>query len=134
MRKKNNDFSSAPATVRANSIDTLIGEATTIEGNLKLKGNIIVYGKIIGNIDASGSINISPGAQIEGQLNADVIQLGGKVTGNISANGKVILGEKSFLTGDIATPNLVIKEGAKFEGRCDMSGKSGKQEQPKVSQ
>jgi cytoskeletal protein CcmA (bactofilin family) len=35
----------------------------------------------------------------------------------------VILGEKSHLTGDIVTPNLVIKEGAKFEGRCDMSTK-----------
>jgi len=122
MRKKD-DFSAPSSNIRANSIDTMIGEATTIEGNLNLKGNIIVYGKIIGNVDASGSINISPGAQVEGQLKAAVIQLGGKVTGDITATGKVILGEKSHLTGDISTPNLVIKEGAKFEGRCNMSGK-----------
>ncbi len=125
MKKKKNSALKTPGAgnIKANSIDTLIGEETTIEGNLTLKGNIIVYGKIVGNIKASGGINISPGATIEGELTADIIQLGGKVTGNIEAKRKVILGEKSFLTGDISTPNLVIKEGAKFEGRCDMSGK-----------
>jgi len=124
MKKKNtNDFKPSASSMKANSIDTLIGEETTIEGNLNLKGNIIVYGKIVGNIKASGSINISPGAIIEGEMTADIIQLGGKVTGNLAAKAKVILGEKSLLTGDISTPNLVIKEGAKFEGRCDMSGK-----------
>ncbi|MBN2279983.1 MAG: polymer-forming cytoskeletal protein [Candidatus Marinimicrobia bacterium] len=122
MRKKE-DFIEPVSNIKANSIDTMIGEETTIEGNLNLKGNIIIYGKIMGNIEATGSINVSPGAQVDGQLKAAVIQLGGKVTGNISAAGKIILGEKSFLTGDISTPNLVIKEGAKFEGRCDMSSK-----------
>jgi cytoskeletal protein CcmA (bactofilin family) len=122
MKKKTNDFNSV-SPIKSNSIDTLIGEETTIEGNLNLKGNIIVYGKITGNIEASGSINVSPGAQVSGQLTASIIQLGGKVQGDISCTGKVILGEKSHLTGDIVTPNLVIKEGAKFEGRCDMSTK-----------
>lgn len=125
MRKKTTDFTTPSSPIKSNSIDTLIGEATTIEGNLNLKGNIIIYGKILGNIDASGSINVSPGAEVEGQLSASVVQLGGKVKGDIASTGKVILGEKSFLTGDITTPNLVIKEGAKFEGRCDMSSKKG---------
>ncbi len=122
MRKKMNDFNSS-SPVKANSIDTLIGEATSIEGNIKLKGNIIIYGKISGNIEATGSINVSFGAVAEGQLSADIIQLGGKAIGDIKASGKVILGEKSFLTGDIVAPNLIIKEGAKFEGRCNMSNK-----------
>lgn len=119
MRKKSDDYNSS-SSIKSNSIDTLIGEGTTIEGNIKIKGNIIIYGKIQGNVEASGSINVSPGAEVEGQLSANVLQLGGKIKGDVKSTGKIVLGEKSYLTGDISTPNLIIKEGAKFEGRCDM--------------
>ncbi len=112
-----------------NSIDTLIGEDTILDGNLRLKGNIIIYGKINGDVETEGSITIAPGAIITGQLNANLLQIGGRVKGDIHASGKAILGEKSHLEGDIVASNLIIKEGARFEGKCDMSKKDHKTKQ-----
>ena len=48
------------------------------------------------------------------------IRLGGFVTGNVQSNGQVVLGKKSKLQGDIVYRKLLIEDGAKFEGKCDL--------------
>ena len=36
-------------------------------------------------------------------------------------NGKILLGNESQVTGNLKSGTLVIEEGAKFAGSCDMS-------------
>jgi cytoskeletal protein CcmA (bactofilin family) len=45
--------------------------------------------------------------------------VGGTVHGNVHA-GKVVLRGDSKVPGDIVYKQLVIEEGASFEGRCDI--------------
>jgi len=106
------------------AINTIIGEDTVIQGNIKLDGNIVVYGKILGDIETDGTIRIGPGAEIEGKLIGTDLQIGGHVEGNVMAVGKVMLGDKSVLHGDMKASQIVIEEGAHFEGRCDMQAHS----------
>ena len=42
------------------------------------------------------------------------------MTGNIQSNGQVVLGKKCKLKGDIVYRKLLIEDGAKFEGKCDL--------------
>jgi len=105
---------------KAAAINTIIGEDTLIKGDINLKGNIIVYGKIEGNVTTKGSITLAVGAKHDGDITGNVIQIGGIVNGNVFAASKVILGDKSFLHGDVRAHHLVIEDGAKFEGKCDM--------------
>ena len=42
------------------------------------------------------------------------------MTGNVQSNGQVVLGKKSKLQGDIVYRKLLIEDGAKFEGKCDL--------------
>ena len=44
------------------------------------------------------------------------------MTGNIQSNGQVVLGKKCKLQGDIIYKKLLIEDGAKFEGKCDLIG------------
>ncbi len=102
------------------SINTIIGEDTHITGNIQLHGNIMVYGKIEGDISTKGTINIAQGSHINGQLTGGMIQIGGQVEGNVFAREKVILEDQSYLIGDVKASQIVIEDGAKFEGKCDM--------------
>jgi len=102
------------------SINTIVGEDTSITGNIQLKGNIMVYGKIKGDISTKGTINVAQGSHINGQLTGGMIQIGGQVEGNVFAREKVILEDQSYLTGDVKASQIVIEDGAKFEGKCDM--------------
>lgn len=102
------------------SINTIIGERTVITGNLHLEGDIIIYGKIHGDIITDGTITIFSGSEIKGKMNGANLNIGGHVEGNINAVGKVALGDRAFLRGDIKAGQIVIEDGAVFEGRCEM--------------
>ena len=103
------------------AINTILGEDTTITGNVQLKGNIIIYGKVTGDIYTDGTITVSTTARIHGQLNGENLNIGGKVEGNVVAKGKVFLCETALLKGDISASQIVIEDGARFEGSCSMN-------------
>jgi cytoskeletal protein CcmA (bactofilin family) len=98
--------------------ETIISRGVKIEGKITSSGNIRIDGEIQGDIFSKGSITIGEDAKVNGQINANVITVGGKVSGIIKAKEKMILDSKSYLNGDIFTKNLVIQEGAKFDGNC----------------
>ena len=97
---------------------TIVSRDVKIEGKVTSTGNIRIDGEIQGDIFSKGNITIGEDAKVNGQINANVITIGGKVSGIVRAKDKIILGSKSILKGDIFTKNLVIEEGAKFDGKC----------------
>jgi len=102
----------------SNSEETIISVGVKIEGKITSSGNIRIDGEIQGDIFSKANIKIGDDAKINGQMNANIITIGGKVSGIVKAKDKTILKSKSHLKGDIFTKNLVIEEGAKFDGNC----------------
>ena len=49
-----------------------------------------------------------------------VAQVNGTVNGDISATERIQLGRTARVVGNIATPKLIIEDGALFEGGCTM--------------
>jgi cytoskeletal protein CcmA (bactofilin family) len=97
---------------------TIISRGVKIEGKITSSGNIRVDGEIQGDIFCESNMNIGEDAKVDGQINANTITIGGKVSGIVRAKENLILDSKSNLKGDIYTKNLVIEEGAKFDGKC----------------
>ena len=102
--------------------ETIISRGVKIDGKITSSGNIRIDGEIQGDIFSKGNITIGEDAKVDGQINANVITVGGKVSGIIKAKDKMILNSKGYLNGDIFTKNLVIEEGAKFDGKCKTGG------------
>ncbi len=104
------------------NVHTMVGADATIEGNVNLDGGLIVYGKIKGNVNTKGPVRIAKTAEVVGNIVASDIQIGGVVKGNISVNDRIILSNQSTVNGDMVYHRLYIEEGAKFSGRCDLTG------------
>ena len=98
----------------------MIGADASIEGPIVLNEGIIIYGRVIGNIESKGPVRVAQGAVVEGNIVGSDIRLGGVVKGNIQSNGQVVLGKKCKLQGDIIYKKLLIEDGAQFEGKCDL--------------
>jgi len=97
---------------------TILSRDVKIEGKVTSIGNIRIDGEIQGDIFSKGNIILGEDAKVNGEINANLITIGGKVSGIVRAKDKIILDSKSILKGDIITKNLVIEEGAKFDGNC----------------
>ena len=99
---------------------TIIRNGVKIEGKITSSGNIRVDGEIQGDILSQSNVTVGENGQVNGQINAGVIMIGGKVSGTVSANEKLILESKGNLKGDIFTKILVVEAGAKFAGKSKM--------------
>lgn len=101
-------------------VETMIGEEAVVHGDVVLKGGAIVAGKVYGNLRTDGPVRVTRSATIRGDVTASEAFVGGTVEGNVSATGRVVLRSGSSVKGDVVYRQLVIEEGAQFEGRCEI--------------
>ena len=99
---------------------TIISNGVKIEGKITSSGNIRVDGEILGDIISQSNVSVGESGQVNGQINASVITIGGKVSGTVKAKEKLILDSKGNLKGDIFTKILIVEAGAKFDGKSKM--------------
>lgn len=100
--------------------DTLIGKKTSCEGVLDTSDSIRIDGKFRGEIKTNEDLVIGENGQVEAVVEANRVLIEGTLNGNIVAKGKVELASTGKLYGDILIGNLVIKEGAIFNGNCNI--------------
>ena len=106
-------------------LETVIGAESSFQGTLRSKGSIRIDGKIEGGVSAEGVI-LGERGEIQGDISARTVVIGGKVTGNIHATESLELLTKSQVFGDLHAPQLLIAEGAIFEGSCLMASEKTK--------
>ena len=105
---------------------TIISAGVLIEGKMSSNGNIRIDGTVNGNVMADGNISVGE----NGEINGEVVTVGGKVIGSVTAKEKLTLEAKSYLKGDLLTKILVIDAGAVFDGKSSMN--SGEQMPPQL--
>jgi len=85
-----------------------------IIGNLKTSGDILVEGKVDGDIRAH-LLTVGEGATIKGEVMADDVVVNGRVIGRVRGL-KVRLTSSARVEGDIVHKTIAIESGAHFEG------------------
>lgn len=112
-------------------ITTIIGSGAECNGDFNAEGSIRVDGTIQGNVTVSGTLIIGVAGYINGDINADVVIVGGEINGNVNAPQKTELTSTARMIGDIVTSTIVIDERAIFQGNCNMNQDvSGKRPRP----
>lgn len=100
------------------SINTLIGNGSFINGNLRINGFIRIDGDIDGDIDTDGAVIISERAKIRGNLTAKSAIVGGIILGDISVAEGVKLLSSSAVIGNIIAKKVQMEEDVIFQGHC----------------
>ena len=104
-------YSVAPAAPEAISS---ISSGFSIVGKIVGHGIVVIFGHVEGELHAS-TIQISDGAQVEGNIIAEELTIGGRVKGTIHAN-RVKLNSTAVVEGEIFHRSVAIEENAQFEG------------------
>jgi cytoskeletal protein CcmA (bactofilin family) len=111
-----------------NSIDTLIGADTRIEGDIHFSGGLRIDGAIRGRViepnATPSTLILSEHGSIEGAVNASKIVINGKVTGPVRAGQFIELQPKAHITGDVHYTSLEMHTGAVIEGKLVYLGEN----------
>ena len=110
------------AKIDFKNVQTMIGAEAVVNGPIKLRGGIIVYGKVYGDIHTDGPVRITISGEVIGDVQASDAHIGGSIKGNVTVSNRIVLGRKSELKGDLIYRNLIIEDGAQFEGSCSVIG------------
>ena len=103
-----------PSAPKAKPPASTISADLLITGNLKTTGDILIEGKIDGDIRAH-LLTIGEGATVKGECVADDVVVNGRVVGRVRGI-KVRLTSTARVEGDIIHKTIAIESGAHFEG------------------
>ena len=104
-------------SVRTVSPSTSIDSMSDLKGTLRCKETLRIDGRVKGEVVCDKTVLIGEGARVHASIVADTVQISGEVKGDITARSKITLDRTARVIGDLATPGIVIEEGAKLEGR-----------------
>ena len=105
------------------SRNNLIGNGTTIKGEIVATGDVRIDGTIIGTVKSSGKVVIGQQGIVEGEIMCNNADISGRVKGIVRVDELTSLRSTSRLEVELYTKQLLIEVGAIFTGKCDMSQK-----------
>ena len=103
------------------STKNVLNSDVEIKGNLKFAGELLLDGKLEGEIQTDGVLNLGDTAVVNGNISAKSVTVRGKVHGNISAKEKIEIKSKAELFGDIQATKLIVEEGVTFVGKTEVN-------------
>jgi cytoskeletal protein CcmA (bactofilin family) len=102
-------------------IDTLIGKASRVHGDLEFAGGLHLDGTIEGNVRADpgegSSLSVSETGSIDGAVEAHNVTLNGTVRGDIVARERVVLGATARVQGNVYYGVIEMTLGAQIMGK-----------------
>ena len=107
----------------ANDQTNIIGKGITIRGSLSGGGDLVIEGRVEGQIALKNHLTIESSGKVEADIRADELTINGEASGNIDASSKVSINNSARVHGDVKAPRLVIEDGAVFNGTIEMDVK-----------
>ncbi|MDW5416917.1 MULTISPECIES: polymer-forming cytoskeletal protein [unclassified Iodobacter] len=102
-------------------IDSLIGQGTTVTGDISFIGGLRIDGTVLGRVSASdaknGTLVVSEKARIEGSVQCSHLIHNGEIIGPIEVTQYVELQAKARIIGDLSYKTLEMHAGAMIEGK-----------------
>ena len=99
----------------------ILSSDVEIKGSIKFQKELLIDGKVEGEIHSDGVLTIGENADIRGEIKTKSITVFGKVQGNITVGERCELKSRCTLQGDLKAARLVIEEGATFIGKSEVT-------------
>lgn len=102
------------------NIETLIGQNTEVQGDIRFSGGLHIDGIIKGNVvaeEGSASVlRLSEHGRIEGEVRVPTITLNGTVNGDVHASQAVELASHARVNGNVYYQLIEMAMGAEVNG------------------
>ena len=94
----------------------VLGTRLAFRGEVSGEGDFHIAGRFEGEISVTGRVVVSEGAEVDANISALGIVIGGTVRGNLSASTRVEILPTGVLTGSLKTGSFMAADGASVKG------------------
>ena len=103
-------------------VETLVGEGTSVSGDVTFSGGLHVDGTVRGNIiaangDSLAMLVVGEHGRVEGEVNVPHVVISGSIVGDVRAAESVELTPNSQVTGNIYYTRIEMAMGAAVNGQ-----------------
>lgn len=119
MFSKENKKSSGENKVPERNI---IGQNTTITGDIVSEGDFRIDGTLEGTIKTEGRVIIGASGFIKGKVDCTNADVEGKFSGELMVANTLTVKSSANINGDVVIGKLSVEPGASFNATCAMKG------------
>ena len=105
---------------KSTALGSILDPNIEINGNIDVTANLVIHGKVNGNVTSTQTLNTAKGSKVKGNIIAKNAMISGEVHGDLEVSEKIVLGQTAHLVGNLKASILIIEEGAKFDGMSNM--------------
>ena len=105
----------------AKSASTVVGPGARFVGDLSGDEDVTIAGRFEGKIRVAEDVKVVAGGEVEGEIEARSVFVGGAVKGQIVASERAELASTAVVEGSVQSPKIIIAEGAQLEGSVAMT-------------
>lgn len=98
----------------------LIGNRTTVRGQISGKQDLVVEGRVEGRVGIDSKLVVQDAGVVEADVEAIEATIHGEVRGEIVASRAAFVHVGARVAGTIRAPRVVIEDGAHFQGSIEM--------------
>lgn len=111
------------------AMDSLIGAATRVQGNVLFRGGMRIDGEVIGNVVGEAGhpsyLVIAEHARVEGEIRCDHLVVNGEVQGCVFSADLLEIQPSARIIGDVSYKVLEMHGGAQVLGTLTHRDSSG---------
>lgn len=98
---------------------SVLGSGTRITGRVSGDGAVRVEGTLRGDIQVGAEAEIAAGGSVEGNVQAEAVDVGGSLVGDVSARGPIAIRSGALVRGELKGSEVSIEPGARVAVRLD---------------
>jgi cytoskeletal protein CcmA (bactofilin family) len=103
-------------TLQASATATFIAADSVFVGNIRGRGQFVVFGEVQGDGDLEGGLNLSAKGRWIGNVRAREAIVAGTILGALEVAGKLEIGSTAVIRGSVSARTLAIAKGAIVDG------------------
>jgi cytoskeletal protein CcmA (bactofilin family) len=113
-----------PRELNESRLAGLIDMESDFKGDLTFKGSFRIEGSFKGTITSDSLLVIGEKGRVEADVKVGQLVINGEIHGHLQATDRIEIHSKGRVYGTVATPRLIVEEGAFLDSTCQTSSPS----------
>jgi len=98
---------------------SVLGSSTRVTGRVSGDGALRVEGTVKGDVTVKGPLELTDGAAIEGNVEAEALEIAGSLLGDVVTSGAVTIHAGAVVRGEMRAAHVMIEPGSRVALRLD---------------